>query len=33
MRCVFLKLSDNSDKDGFVKVDEEENGQEELPFN
>ncbi len=33
MRCVFLKLSDNSDKDGFVKVVEEENGQEELPFN
>jgi len=33
MRCVFLKLSDNSDKDGFIKVDEEESGQEELPFN
>lgn len=33
IRCVFLKLNDNTDKDGFVKVDEEENGQAELPFN
>lgn len=33
IRCVFLKLNDNTDKDGFVKVDEEESGQKELPFN
>ena len=30
VRCVFLKLNDNSDKDGFVKV--EDRGQERLPF-
>lgn len=29
VRCVFLKLNDNTDKDGFMKVD---NLQEELPF-
>lgn len=33
IRCVFLKLNDNTDKDGFVKLDVEENGQEDLPFN
>lgn len=32
VRCVFLKLNDDADKDGFVKVDQAENGQEELPF-
>ena len=32
VRCVFLKLDDDADKDGFVKVDQAENGQEELPF-
>lgn len=31
VRCIFLKLNDNADKDGFVKV-EEEYSQEELPF-
>lgn len=31
VRCIFLKLNDNTDKDGFVKV--EDNGQEQLPFN
>lgn len=31
VRCIFLKLNDNADKDGFVKV--EDNGQEQLPFN
>lgn len=31
VRCIFLKLNDNVDKDGFVKV-EEEYSQEELPF-
>lgn len=30
IRCVFLKLNDNTDKDGFVKV--EDDGQERLPF-
>lgn len=30
MRCVFLKLNENVDEDGFEKVDEYE--QEELPF-
>lgn len=32
VRCVFLKLNDDTDKDGFVKVIDGENGQEELPF-
>lgn len=32
VRCVFLKLNDDVDKDGFVKVDQAEDGQEELPF-
>lgn len=32
VRCVFLKLNDDADKDGFVKVSDGENGQEELPF-
>ena len=32
VRCVFLKLNDDADKDGFVKVDQAENSQEELPF-
>ena len=32
VRCVFLKLNDDADKDGFVKVDEAEKDQEELPF-
>lgn len=32
VRCVFLKLNDDTDKDGFVKVTDGENGQEELPF-
>ena len=32
VRCVFLKLNDDADKDGFVKMDQAENGQEELPF-
>lgn len=32
VRCVFLKLNDDADKDGFVKVTDGENGQEELPF-
>lgn len=32
VRCVFLKLNDDADKDGFVKVDQAEDGQEELPF-
>lgn len=32
VRCVFLKLNDDTDKDGFVKVDQAENGQEDLPF-
>lgn len=31
IRCIFLKLNDNTDKDGFAKV--EEGGQERLPFN
>lgn len=30
IRCVFLKLNDNADKDGFIKIDD--NVQEELPF-
>ena len=32
VRCVFLKLNDNTDKDGFIKVDED-GVQETLPFN
>jgi len=32
VRCVFLKLNDDADKDGFVKMDKAEDGQEELPF-
>lgn len=32
VRCVFLKLNDDVDKDGFVKVSDGGNGQEELPF-
>ena len=32
VRCVFLKLNDDADKDGFVKVNQAENDQEELPF-
>lgn len=32
VRCVFLKLNDDADKDGFVKVSDGGNGQEELPF-
>lgn len=31
IRCIFLKLNDGTDKDGFMKV--EEDGQERLPFN
>ena len=31
VRCVFLKLNDDADKDGFVKMNMED-GQEELPF-
>lgn len=31
IRCIFLKLNDNTDKDGFIKV--ENDGQMELPFN
>ena len=31
IRCIFLKLNDNTDKDGFVKVDDD--SQERLPFN
>lgn len=31
IRCIFLKLNDNTDKDGFIKV--EDDGQERLPFN
>ena len=30
IRCVYLQLNENVDKDGFEKVDEYE--QEELPF-
>ena len=33
VRCVFLKLNDDADKDGFVKIDESEDAQERLPFN
>lgn len=32
IRCVVLKLNDGTDKDGFMKIDEED-GQMELPFN
>ncbi len=32
VRCVFLKLNDDADKDGFVKMDKAEDSQEELPF-
>ncbi|WP_313184939.1 DUF927 domain-containing protein [Lacrimispora sp.] len=32
VRCVFLKLNDDADKDGFVKMNKVEEGQEELPF-
>ena len=32
VRCVFLKLNDNTDKDGFIKVNED-GVQETLPFN
>ena len=32
VRCVFLKLNDDADKDGFVKMNMAEDGQEELPF-
>ena len=32
VRCVFLKLNDNTDKDGFIRVDES-GTQETLPFN
>lgn len=32
VRCVFLKLNDDADKDGFVKVNQAESDQEELPF-
>lgn len=31
VRCIFLKLNDNTDKDGFVQI--EDDGQERLPFN
>lgn len=31
IRCIFLKLNDNTDRDGFVKI--EDDGQEQLPFN
>lgn len=31
IRCIFLKLNDNTDKDGFIRV--EDDGQERLPFN
>ena len=31
VRCIFLKINDNTDKDGFVKV-EEDYSQEKLPF-
>ena len=30
IRCIFLKLNDNTDRDGFVKI--EDDGQEQLPF-
>ena len=32
VRCVFLKLNDDTDKDGFMKVRADPDGQEELPF-
>lgn len=32
VRCVFLKLNDDMDKDGFIKINEPECLQEELPF-
>lgn len=31
IRCIFLKLNDDTDKDGFARV--EDDGQERLPFN
>lgn len=31
IRCIFLKLNNNMDKDGFMRV--EDDGQERLPFN
>lgn len=31
VRCIFLKLNDNTDRDGFIKI--EDDGQMELPFN
>ena len=31
IRCIFLKLNDNTDKDGFIRL--EDDGQERLPFN
>ena len=31
IRCIFLKLNDNTDRNGFVKI--EDDGQERLPFN
>ena len=33
VRCVFLKLNDDADKDGFVRIADAEDVQEELPFN
>lgn len=32
IRCVFLRINDNADKDGFVRIDENGN-QDKLPFN
>ncbi len=31
IRCIFLKLNDNTDRNGFVKI--EDDSQERLPFN
>lgn len=32
MRCVFLKLNDNTDRDGFVGIKDGENGEDSPPF-
>lgn len=32
VRCVVLKLNDGADKDGFVAIDDDDDGQMELPF-
>ena len=31
IRCIFLKLNDNTDRNGYVKI--EDDSQERLPFN